>query len=43
MADDLDGDRGGVAAIIDREILEQQSCECYSVVHDTYERLLPDG
>jgi CRP-like cAMP-binding protein len=35
--------RRGVVDIIDRQILEQQSCECYGVIRNTYERLLPDS
>jgi CRP-like cAMP-binding protein len=33
--------RRGVVDIIDRTILEQLACECYGVIHRTYERLLP--
>jgi Mn-dependent DtxR family transcriptional regulator len=32
----------GHITVLDREGLEQRSCECYSVVRREYERLLPD-
>ncbi len=35
--------RRGIVDIMDRGILEQFSCECYGVIHNTYERLLPEG
>jgi CRP-like cAMP-binding protein len=35
--------RRGVVDIIDRHALETLSCECYGVIHRTYERLLPTG
>jgi CRP-like cAMP-binding protein len=35
------GYRRGVVDIIDRAGLEQVTCECYSAVRNTYERLLP--
>jgi CRP-like cAMP-binding protein len=35
--------RRGVVDIIDRSVLEQLSCECYGVIHRTYQRLLPQG
>ena len=35
--------RRGVVDIIDRSVLEAQSCECYGVIRTTYERLLPQG
>ena len=35
--------RRGVVDIIERSVLEQLSCECYGVIRDTYERLLPKG
>lgn len=34
--------RRGVVEILDRQVLQQQTCECYAVVRDTYERLLPN-
>jgi CRP-like cAMP-binding protein len=34
--------RRGVVDIIDRSVLEAQSCECYGVIRRTYERLLPE-
>ncbi len=34
--------RRGVVDIVERAILEQQACECYGVIRDTYERLLPE-
>jgi CRP-like cAMP-binding protein len=34
--------RRGVVDIIDRAALETLACECYSVIHRTYERLLPE-
>ena len=33
--------RRGVIAVIDRLALEAVSCECYQVIRDHYERLLP--
>jgi CRP-like cAMP-binding protein len=33
--------RRGVVDIVDRAALEQLTCECYGVIHRTYERLLP--
>jgi CRP-like cAMP-binding protein len=33
--------RRGVIAVIDRPALEAVSCECYQVIRDHYERLLP--
>jgi CRP-like cAMP-binding protein len=33
--------RRGVVDIIDRNVLEQLACECYGVIRNTYERLLP--
>jgi CRP-like cAMP-binding protein len=33
--------RRGVVDIMDRSVLEAQSCECYGVIRKTYERLLP--
>jgi hypothetical protein len=30
-----------VVDIVDRSVLETLSCECYSVIRRTYERLLP--
>jgi len=35
--------RRGVVDIIDRSVLEQLACECYSVIRRNYERLLPEG
>lgn len=35
--------RRGVVDIVDRGVLEQLACECYGVIRDTYERLLPEG
>ena len=35
--------RRGVVDIMDRGVLEQLACECYSVIRRTYERLLPEG
>ena len=35
--------RRGVVDIIDRAVLEQQTCECYGVIRRTYERLLPEN
>ena len=35
--------RRGMVDIMDRGILEQLSCECYGVIRNTYERLLPDS
>jgi len=35
--------RRGVVEIVDRTILEQFTCECYGVIHNTYERLLPSS
>jgi hypothetical protein len=35
--------RRGVVDIIDRSVLEQLACECYGVIRNTYERLLPGG
>ena len=35
--------RRGIVDIMDRGILEQATCECYGVIHKTYERLLPEG
>jgi CRP-like cAMP-binding protein len=34
--------RRGVVDIIDRPALEAMACECYAVIHRTYERLLPE-
>jgi CRP-like cAMP-binding protein len=34
--------RRGIVDIIDRGVLEMQSCECYDVIRRTYERLLPE-
>jgi CRP-like cAMP-binding protein len=34
--------RRGVVDIIDRPALEALTCECYGVIHRTYERLLPE-
>jgi Mn-dependent DtxR family transcriptional regulator len=31
----------GRITVLDRRILEKRVCECYAVVHDEYERLLP--
>lgn len=33
--------RRGVVDIIDRQVLEAQTCECYGVIRRTYDRLLP--
>lgn len=33
--------RRGVIDIIDRPDLEALTCQCYGVIHRTYERLLP--
>jgi len=33
--------RRGIVDIMDREVLETLSCECYGVIRKTYERLLP--
>jgi CRP-like cAMP-binding protein len=33
----------GHITVLDREGLEQRTCECYAVVRDEYDRLLPDG
>ena len=33
--------RRGRIAVLDREGLEQRTCECYAVVRKEYERLLP--
>jgi CRP-like cAMP-binding protein len=35
--------RRGVVDIVDRDVLEQLSCECYGVIRRTYQRLLPEG
>jgi CRP-like cAMP-binding protein len=35
--------RRGEMQLLDRDGLEQSSCECYGVVRDAYERLLPQG
>jgi hypothetical protein len=36
--------RRGVVDIMDRAGLEALTCECYGVIHRTYQRLLPgDG
>jgi CRP-like cAMP-binding protein len=34
--------RRGVVEILDRQVLQQLTCECYGVIHATYERLLPE-
>src|SRR4051812_42102324 len=34
--------RRGVVDIMDRGVLEHLACECYGVIRDTYERLLPE-
>ena len=31
----------GHIAVLDRESLQKRACECYAVVKDEYERLLP--
>ena len=33
----------GHITVLDRKGLEQRTCECYAVVRDEYDRLLPDG
>jgi DNA-binding transcriptional MocR family regulator len=35
--------RRGVVDIVDRDALEQLTCECYGVIRSTYQRLLPEG
>ena len=32
----------GRITVLDRPMLEQRSCECYAVVKNEYDRLLPD-
>jgi Mn-dependent DtxR family transcriptional regulator len=33
----------GRITVLDRDRLEQRSCECYAVVKKEYDRLLPDA
>jgi len=41
QADGLIAYRRGHITILDREGLERRTCECYSVVKNEYDRLLP--
>jgi len=35
--------RRGYVTVLDRSALERASCECYAIIHSTFDRLLGDG
>jgi CRP-like cAMP-binding protein len=35
--------RRGFVTVLDRQALERASCECYGIIHSTFDRLLGDG